>query len=342
VSSSAPDEAKLVSELLRLVNASWIAQACYVIARLGIPDLLAAGPRSAVDLAAATNTNAPALHRLLNGLGSVGICRLRDDDTFEMTRLGELLRKDVPSSMRAWTLHWGGESWPVWANLLHSVRTGQSARALITGTPGFAHLDRDPQAAEIFNQAMADLTRLTAIEVARVYDFAQKRVVDVGGGYGELLAQILLAHPSARGVLFDMTHAIERARSSLEARGLAHRCELVTGDFFESVPASGDVYVLKSVIHDWPDDRARVILQTCRRAMPAGARLLVVERLMPERLEPGPEAEALARSDLHMLVALGAQERTQTEMRALLVSAGLEPLRTIDTASGFQIVEASA
>ena len=145
MTTSARDEAALVNELLHLVNGSWVAQACYVIARLGIPDLLAAGPRTADDLAAATNTNASALHRLLNGLGSVGICSLRDDGKFEMTRLGELLRKDVPSSMRAWTLHWGGESWNVWANLLHSIRTGQSARALITGTPGFAHLDRNPE-----------------------------------------------------------------------------------------------------------------------------------------------------------------------------------------------------
>ena len=340
MTDSARDEATLVNELLRLVNGSWVAQACYVIARLGIPDLLASGPRSAADLAAATNTNAAALHRLLNGLGSVGICRLRDDGTFEITSLGELLRKDVPSSMRAWTLHWGGESWPVWANLLHSVRTGQSARSLITGTPGFAHLDRDPQAAAIFNQAMADLTRLTAIEVARVYDFSQKRIVDVGGGYGELLAQILIAYPTARGVLFDMAHAIEKARDAFATRGLDDRCEFAYGDFFESVPAGADIYVLKSVIHDWPDERARVILQTCRRAMHPRARLLVIERLMPEKLEPGPEAEALARSDLHMLVALGAQERTHAEMDALLDSAGLKPLRTLDTASGFQIVEA--
>jgi ubiquinone/menaquinone biosynthesis C-methylase UbiE len=342
VTDSSPDEVTLVNELLRLVNGSWIAQACYVVARLGIPDLLASGPRSAADLAASTNTNAAALHRLLNGLGSVGICRLRDDGTFEMTPLGELLRKDVPSSMRAWTLHWGGESWPVWANLLHSVRTGQSARALITGTPGFSHLDRDPQAAAIFNQAMADLTRLTAIDVARVYDFSQKRIVDVGGGYGELLAQILIAHPTARGVLFDMAHAIDKARDSLAARGFSDRCEFAYGDFFESVPGSADVYVLKSVIHDWPDERARVILQTCRRAMQPRARLLVIERLMPEKLEPSPEAEALARSDLHMLVALGAQERTHAEMHALLASSGLKPLRTLDTASGFQIVESAA
>ena len=337
-----PDEATLARDLLRLINGSWIAQACYVMARLGIPDLLAAGPRTAKDLAAATNTHAPSLHRLLNALGSVDLCRLRDDGAFEMTRLGSLLRSDVPGSMRAWALHWGGESWHVWGNFLHSVRTGESARTLITGTPGFSHLDRDPQAAAIFNRAMADLTRLTAIEVARTYDFAGKRVMDVGGGYGELLAQILSAYPTARGVLFDMDHAITKARDYLGGRDLGERCEFVSGDFFMSVPSGSDVYILKSVIHDWPDERAKVILQTCRSAMRLSARLLLVERLMPERLQPSATDEALARSDLHMLVALGAQERTFDQMRALLSSAGLRTLRRIDTDSGHSIIEAEA
>lgn len=339
---NAPDDPALAGELLRLINGSWIAQACYVTARLGIADLLASGPRTAEDLAAATGTHAPSLHRLLNALGSIDICRLRADGSFEMTPMGALLRKDAPTSMRAWALHWGGSSWPVWANLLHSVRTGESARALITGTPGFSHLDRDPEAAAIFNRAMADLTRLGAIGVARAYDFAGKRVMDVGGGYGELLAQILTTHPTASGVLFDMAHAIEQARGHFAARALGERCEFITGDFFASVPSGTDIYVLKSVIHDWADDRAKVILQTCRRAMHSGARLLVVERLMPEQFEPSAANEALARSDLHMLVALGAQERTQEQMQALLSSVDLTTLRVLDSGSGYQIVEARA
>jgi ubiquinone/menaquinone biosynthesis C-methylase UbiE len=334
------DDTAAARRLLDLINGSWIAQACYVVARLGVADLLASGPRSAADLAAATGADASALRRLLSALGSVDICRQRDDGAFEMTRLGQLLRADVPCSMRAWALQWGGEAWQVWANLLHSIQTGQSARALITGNEGFEHLERDSEAARIFNQAMVDLTRLAALDIARAYDFAGKRVMDVGGGYGELLAQILTAYPSAQGVLFDMPHAISKAREHLARRGLAGRCEFVSGDFFASVPSGSDVYLLKTVIHDWPDDKTRAILRTCRRAMLPGARLLIIERLMPARLEPSAENRALARVDLHMLVALGAKERSLEEMLELLGAAGFGPVRRIGTESEFQILEA--
>ncbi len=246
--------------------------------------------------------------------------------------------------MRAWALQWGGEAWPVWANLLHSIKTGQSARTHMSGTAGFAHLERDPEAAQIFNQAMVDLTHLAALDIARAYDFAGQRIMDVGGGYGELLAQILSAYPSARGVLFDMSHAISKARDHLAGRGLDGRCEFVVGDFFADVPSGCDVYMMKTVIHDWPDAQARDILRTCRRALAPGARLLIIERLMPGRLEPSAANRALARVDLHMLVALGAKERTLEEMLALLGSTGFGrgTVRHIGTESEFQILEAQA
>ncbi len=339
---SSNDDTAAARQLLDLINGSWIAQACYVAARLGVADLLAAGPRTAEDLAVATGTHAPALRRLLSALGSVDICRQCDDGSFEMTRLGQRLRADVPCSMRAWALQWGGEAWQVWANLLHSVRTGESARMHMSGTAGFAHLERDPEAAQIFNQAMVDLTRLAALAIVWAYDFAGQRVMDVGGGYGELLAQVLTAYPSAQGVLFDMPHAISRAREHLAAHGLQGRCEFIAGDFFASVPAGCDVYLMKTVIHDWPDDQALDILRTCRRALAPGARLLIIERLMPARLEPSAANRALARVDLHMLVALGAKERTLDEMLALLGSSGFGQVRQIGTESEFQILEAQA
>ena len=338
MSTKADDQ--LASQLLHMINGSWIAQACYVMARLGVPDLLASGPCTAEELATKTGAHAPSLQRLLSAMGSIDLCSQREDGSFELTRMGSLLRSDVPNSLHAWALHWGGESWSVWANLLHTIRTGESARALLTGTSGFTHLDRNPEAAAIFNQAMVALTRLVAIQVAKSYDFTGKLVMDVGGGYGELLAQILLAHPTASGVLFDMSHAIEKARGPLTERGLIDRCELVSGDFFANIPADADVYVLKSVIHDWPDERAVAILKTCRRAMRPGARLLLVERVMPERLTPSANHEALARSDLHMLVALAAQERTSAEFETLLYSADLEPLRHIESGAEYRIIEA--
>jgi orsellinic acid C2-O-methyltransferase len=338
----ANEDTTAARELLDLINSSWIAQACYVTARLGIAELLAGGPRTAEDLAAQTGANAAALQRLLSALGSVDICRQCDDGSFEMTRMGALLRADAPCSMRAWALQWGGEAWQVWANLLHSVKSGQSARSLITGATGFGHLERDPEAAKIFNQAMVDLTRLAASDIVRAYDFAGLRVMDVGGGYGELLAQILETYPTARGVLFDMPHAISRAREHLGGRGLDGRCEFTSGDFFASVPQGCDIYLLKTVIHDWPDDRAQDILRACLTAMTPGSRLLVIERLMPERLEPSAANRALARVDLHMLVALGAQERTLAQMQSLLGAAGFTKIRKIETASEFQILEAQS
>jgi hypothetical protein len=335
-------ETAAARRLLDLINSSWIAQACYVTAHLGIPDLLAAGPRTAEELAAATQTDAAALARLLNALGSVDICRQRADGSFEMTPMGALLRAGVPSSMHAWALQWGGEGWQLWANLLYSIKTGRSARALVTGDEGFGHLNRDPHAAQIFNQAMVDLTQLAALDIARAYDFSNRRIVDVGGGYGALLAQILVGNPGATGVLFDMEHAVGRARDYLASRGVAERCEFIAGDFFASVPAGADLYLLKTVIHDWPDDKACEILRCCRRAMSPNARLLIIERLMPERLEPSAANRALARVDLHMLVALGAQERTSAQMHSLLTAADLKPLRQIATPCEFQILEAQA
>jgi ubiquinone/menaquinone biosynthesis C-methylase UbiE len=334
------DNAQLAAQILRLINGSWISQACYVMTRLGVADLIWSGVGSAEELAARCGAHAPSLRRLLNALCSVDLCVQREDGTFELTELGALLRSDHPSSVSAWAQHWGGSSWPAWGNLLHCIRTGQGTRELVVGTPGFVHLDRNPEAAAIFNQAMVQLTRLAALEVVKAYDFGGKKVMDVGGGYGELLAQVLIAYPSASGVLFDMAHAISKARDAFTERGLAARCEFVAGDFFESVPAGADVYMLKSVIHDWPDDRAVTILQACRRAMRPDAKLLLVERMMPERLEASAQSESLSRSDLHMLVALGAQERAPREFEVLLRAAGLATLRVLDTGGDYQIIEA--
>src|SRR5690606_19746260 len=238
---------------------------------------------------------------------------------YEITPLGRLLAADSPGSLRAVAALWADRQQPLWHRLADSVRIGRGARTLLGGGGGFAHLEQDAEYAATFNEAMVALTRLAAPEIARAYDFAGKRVVDVGGGYGELLAAILEAHPTARGVLLDRPHAIAAAPRHFEARGLGERCELVAGDFFTSVPVGGDVYVLKSVIHDWDDDDALAILSACRAAMTADARLVLIERVMPERLAPTEEHRALARSDLNMLVMLGARERTEAELGGLLL-----------------------
>jgi SAM-dependent methyltransferase/predicted transcriptional regulator len=339
---STRDEVELAREALSLITSNWRTQAMHVAAKLNLADLLAERPRSPLDLASATNTNAQALRRLLAALCSIGICTEEDDGSFAITPLGRTLSSDARCSVKSWALFWGASGYATWTQLLYSVQTGKSGRERLTGKGGFDHLTGDPEMAALFNQGMVELTRLTGMEVPRAYDFTGKRVMDVGGGYGALLAEILATYPTATGVLFDMDHAISTARTRFQARGLADRCEFVSGDFFTSIPAGADVYCMKSVIHDWNDEDAARILRTCRKAMTGSTRLLLIERVMPERLENGPEDQVFAQADLHMLVALAALERTEAQYAALLQTAGLKLLRAIRTASAFQILEAGA
>jgi SAM-dependent methyltransferase/predicted transcriptional regulator len=334
------DEVELAREALSLITSNWRTQAMHVAAKLDLADLLAKGPRTHTDLANVTNTNAAALRRLLAALCSLGVCTEEDDGRFAITPLGRTLSSDARCSVKNWALFWGVSAYPSWSNFLYSVQTGKSGRELLTGQKTFAHLSSDPHIAALFNQGMAELTRLVSIEVPRAYDFAGKRVMDVGGGYGQLLAEILTAYPTATGILFDMEHAIPKAREQFAARGLADRCQFVSGDFFTSVPAGADVYCLKSVIHDWNDEDSIRILEALRHVMTPKTRVLLIERVMPERLQTSPEDQVCAQSDLHMLVALAAQERTQAEYEALFAAAGMKLLRPIRTPSGFQILEA--
>ena len=256
--------------------------------------------------------------------------------------MGALLRADAPDSLRMWAVHCGRYLWPAWGRLAESVRTGASDRKRASGSDDFGHLERDPEAAAVFNRAMVELTRLVAHEVARAVDFSRmERVVDVGGGHGELLVAILLAHPRLNGVLFDLPHAIDAAGASLASAGVAARCELCAGSFFESMPERADAYVLKSVLHNWDDERCVLILRNCRRAAHARSRLLVVERVMADRVSPAPRDRAIARSDLNMLVARSGRERTEAEFRALFASTGFRIDRIVPVALEFSVIEAS-
>jgi orsellinic acid C2-O-methyltransferase len=329
------------TRLMGMVSGFRMTQCLYVAVRLSIPDLLASGPRTSDDLAQAAGAHPPSLHRLLRALTTLEVVREREDGSFELLPMGELLRSDSPTSLRTWTLYNGQYLWQTWGRLLESVQTGESARSRLFGTEGFEHLERDPELAALFNQAMVEITRFISSAVVQAYDFSDFRcIVDVGGGYGELLGAILKANPQARGILFDMDHAIDEGGRHLKAAGVADRCEFVSGSFFESVPAGADAYVLKSIIHDWNDERARVILTTCRRAMPEQATLLLVERVMPERLGTTPSDQAMAQSDLNMLIQLAAQERTESEFVALLESTDFRHTRTVPAGRGFSVLEA--
>lgn len=324
------------ARLLDIVSGSWKTQAVYVAARLGIADRLHDSPRSAAELASEIGAHVPSLERLLRALVSVAIVRPRADDTFELTPTGSLLREEAPDSLRAWVLHWGGTCWPLWGQLLHSVMTGDAGRA-----GAFDRLASDPEAARIFHQAMSQLTRLLVGEFVAAVDWTgTRKIVDVGGGSGELLVAALGACPGAVGILFDEPHAIELGRLSVRAAGLEHRCEFVAGDFFERVPEGADTYLLKSVLHDWNDERAGAILVRCRRAVGPASRLLVVERMVPDAPGGSRDEQDLACMDLHMLLRHGGRERTEAELRALLSGAGFGTIAVRPLGSTLAVIEA--
>jgi hypothetical protein len=227
--------------------------------------------------------------------------------------------------------------WQVYGSLEHSIRTGENAFAAVHGEPVWGYLAKHPDEQKVFDGAMTALSQAVADEVVDAYDFApSSTVVDVGGGRGMMLATVLSRYPSVDGVLFDQPDVVADAHELLSATGVSHRCRVVGGNFFEAVPEGGDAYILKSVIHDWPDAESVEILRTCWHSMPAHGRLLLVEQLLDE--SPDPVRTAL--SDLTMLVMAGGQERTINEYRSLLAAAGFDHTSTVPTGGDAFIIEA--
>jgi SAM-dependent methyltransferase len=326
--------------LFRMLTGFYVSQAIHVAARLGVADLLADGPRDADALARDTKTHAPSLRRVLRLLASVDVLREEGDGRFALTPLGASLQSDVPGSMRAAALLFGGITQRAWGELMHSVETGEPAFRRVFGKDPFDYMAEHPDESANFDAAMADFTKHIGVAVADAYDFsALERIVDVGGGNGALLGRILEKHPTVRGVLFELPQVTEGAAAHMADLGLAHRCDVVAGDFFEQVPEGADAYLLKHVIHDWNDERATRILQTCRRAMRPGARLLVVEGVYPPRIDPSDECRSAASNDVNMLVVTGGRQRSEADFRALYGAAGFELTAIHPTASPMCIIE---
>jgi len=335
---NAPAAAAAVGEM---ISASWMSQAICTAAELGIADELAHGATHVDELARRTQSHAPSLRRLLRALASLGLCIEGDNGTFELTATGSVLRTDVACSLHAWAIWWGRYRWPLQGELGECIRTGRGGRQRAAGAGGRAHTDDDAGAAAVFNEAMVELTRLAAIAVMRVRDFsAVSRVIDIGGGFGEMLAALLAAYPRMQGTLFDLPAAIAGAAEHLSRAGVAQRCELVAGSFLESVPGGADVYLLKSVLHSWDDEHCRIILRNCQRAMAVGASLMLVERVMPARMCGDIGERSAARSDLHMLQGSGGLERTQAEFVALLADSGFEATQFMPTGRDHWVIEA--
>lgn len=327
--------------LLRLINASWTTQAIATACTLGVPDRLAGGIQQVDALAESIGCDARSLARLLRALTSLGLCTQLEQTRFELTGRGMLLRTGSADSLAAWAMFAGGSSWKAWGELQQCVLTGTSYRERHYGGADFAHLANDEQTAKLFHRAMADITRQTAKAVANTIEFAGvTKAVDVGGGSGTLIAALLAKYPAMLGVLYDLDHAIEDAKSFLTEAGVIERCACQVGDFFDAVPAGADAYLLKSILHDWDDARCARILGNCRRAMHEGARLYVIERIVPARYQATDRDQAIARSDLNMLVALRGRERTQSEYESLLEASGLGAERTSSLTSEFSVIQA--
>jgi hypothetical protein len=331
------DEPSPRDTLLRMTNAFQVSQAIHVAATLGISDLLEDGPRSVDELAQATGTHAPTLYRLLRALASVGVFAEQPDGQFCSSPLAEYLKTNAPGSLRAWAMQIGQQYlWTSWGHLLHSVRTGEPAFPKLYGTTAWEYRQAHPEEDAIFNAAMTALSAGVVEAIVQSYDFSGIGVlVDVGGGEGVLLAAILAANPALRGILFDQPHVLTGANDLLERAGVADRCEVVSGNFFEVVPSGANAYLLKSIVHDWDDTATVKILRACRIAIADSGRLLVVEPIIRSGNEPDPAKY----SDLNMLVMLGGQERPAEDFERLYAEAGFRLTDIIRTGSLMAIIE---
>jgi ubiquinone/menaquinone biosynthesis C-methylase UbiE len=324
--------------MLQIISGFWISRAVFVIAKLGIPDLLTTGAKTAEEIAAATETHAPSLFRVLRALVSVHVLQSDNENRFGNTPLSETLITDAAGSLRWFTIsELGQEHYPAWGNLMHSVRTGEIAFDNFYGADIWAYFKNHPEEAAVFNNSMSGMTAAVNQTLRSLYDFSKfNTVVDIGGGHGGLITEILQSNPSAKGILFDSPEVISGAKLRLTSAGIGDRCEAVAGDFFKAVPSGGDAYVLKWIIHDWNDEQATTILKNCRKQMGPDGRLIIVDCVVPETDEPHFSKFI----DLNMLVMTGGKERSATEFQQLLMASGFNVLQVIPTDLPTSIVEA--
>jgi ubiquinone/menaquinone biosynthesis C-methylase UbiE len=322
--------------LNRMVNGYWTTQAIYVAAKLGIADLLTHGPRSADDLAQTTHVHPASLYRLLRALASLGIFAEDRTARFSLTPLAECLRSDVPGSQRAMAIMSGEEHYKAWGELLYSVQTGKIAFDMLHGMPVFEFLSKNVDKAKVFDAAMVGIHGRESAAMADVYDFSGIGVVaDIGGGNGSLLTTVLKKFPTLRGILYDLPGVVERAKANLQAAGVAERCTAIGGNFFDSVPAGADAYLMRHIIHDWDDEKASTLLRNVHKVIGPDGRLLVVEGVIP----PGNDPCFGKLLDLTMMVLPGGKERTEAEYRTLFDTCGFQLTRIVPTRAEVCVIE---
>jgi O-methyltransferase domain/Dimerisation domain len=329
--------AEETEQLLGLMRGFVVAKSIHAVVSLGVADRLAEGPRPVDQLAEEVEANCDALYRMLRALSSLGLFEELAGRCFALTKFGGRLRAGVPGSLRNWLLTNGGLIYGAFTDTVHSLRTGEPAFDLAYGTSFFEFLKEHPDEGAIFSSAMRDFTSQANASLLASYDFGGVReVVDVGGGDGALIVALLEAYPGMSGVVFDLPHVVAGAAASPEIAALGQRVRIVGGDFFAEIPSAADLYLLTWIIHDWNDDRAKAILESCRIAMKKSSRLLLVEAIVPE----GNEPHFSKFGDVVMMVLFGSRERTEAEYRSLLESAGFRMTRAIATGSPRSVIEA--
>lgn len=327
--------------MMELILDAWSAQAITAAAELGIADALAGGALTADELATAVGADVDAVRRLLRALIGRGIFRQRRDGRYDLNPLADALRSDAEVSLAGMARLVGApQQREHWSELTNAIRSGRSVVAELRGKPFFEYLAGEPELAQIFNNAMTSTSDLSIAPLVAAYDFSgHSTIVDVGGGHGRLLAAILNAAPHARGILFDQPQVVAGAAAELREHRVEDRVQVVEGSFFEDdIPGGGDAYVLKNIIHDWPDDAAIRILAGVRKAAAPGSHVLLLEQVIPDHDRDIPGKWI----DLEMLVMVDGRERTESEYGRLLQQAGFTMTRVVETASPFGIVEGRA
>ena len=324
----------------QLIGGYWAAQVACAAAALSLPDRLAAGPVSAEDLAKAAEAHAPSVRRLLRAMVSLGLCTQEADGRFALTEAGGYLRADTPGSVRGRALFIGDMLWKQFSDLTHQVKTGGHTQTVLGGAEGFEAMKNDPAGLHTFQQAMAESSRTAARDAMTVYDFGRfARVLDLGGGFGGVLGELLKAHPRQTGAVFDLPFLKDGADAYLQAAGVADRAGFLGGSFFEAAPEGFDLILMKFIIHDWGDDEARTILEKARAAAGDGATLVLIEQVVPDVIAATPQHQAVIRGDLTMM-GIGGMERTAEEYRALLADSGWRLERITPSGAAFSVIEA--
>jgi len=312
------------AQLFMLLASKWLLQSVHCLARLGIADLLADGPRDVADLAARTGTHAPSLRRALRATAVVNVFTELPDGRYALTPQAEYLRTGTPGTLRPFAMFIGDDAlWRPYGDMMETLRTGAPAFDRVHGMSVYEYLSAHPDLAAVFDDAMTALSEDSAHLYLKAHNFGRYRTIaDVGGGRGMMLAAILQRYPDTRGILFDLPHVVADARATLDRAGIADRVDVVPGDFFADVPAGADAYILKTVLQNWNDDRARHILGRIRAAIgdDDSARLLILEDV----IQPLNTWDVGKLVDIDMMVTAGGRERTLDEWRELLASASFD------------------